>query len=74
MEPVVFVMLARGGILAGWVLGSAATRSGRAGRDVIGAKSTWRERRTHQELRTLEDRTDVRSDGGYRARGPVDGD
>ena len=62
-----------GGILAGWLLGSAATRSGRAGRDVIGARTTWRNAVTYQESRTLEDRADVRSDWDYRASGPVDG-
>ena len=39
MELIVFVMLV--GTLAGWLLGSAATRFGRAGRDVAGAKTTW---------------------------------
>ena len=36
---VVVMLLA--GILAGWVLGSAATRYGRARRDVVSAKSQW---------------------------------
>jgi hypothetical protein len=37
---VVFILLL--GAAGGWVLGSAATRYGRAGRDVVAAKSTWK--------------------------------
>jgi hypothetical protein len=39
MELIVFVLLV--GALLGWAMGSAATRYGRAGRDVVSAKSTW---------------------------------
>lgn len=37
---VIFILLL--GAAGGWVLGSAATRYGRAGRDVVAAKTTWR--------------------------------
>jgi hypothetical protein len=37
---IVFVLLL--GAAGGWVLGSAATRYGRAGRDVVAAKTTWK--------------------------------